>query len=318
MQVLVVDDSRVMRQIVIRTLRQAGFGGHEIIEAENGADGLTRAAVERPDLILSDWNMAVMGGLEFLTTLRASGSTSPFGFITSEGSASVRAEATAADARFLISKPFTAETFHLALTPYLCRTVQPASAALDWFPVSAAAASSTAEGGSSGPPLPTETTLPSRQAVRETFEMLMGRPVKVGNGDRVTLDLPTGPISVGTILDDHGRLAATVAADLPLAVYAGACLGLLPAGGAEDMVTAKELTATIGENFYEVLNVLSGAFNADGAPHVRLGGVYTDPTAMPAAALLTVKSLTQREDIFVEVAGYGTGNLSVVLTDQPG
>ena len=40
MKILVVDDSRVMRQIVIRTLRQAGYGGHDIVEAENGRDAL--------------------------------------------------------------------------------------------------------------------------------------------------------------------------------------------------------------------------------------------------------------------------------------
>lgn len=162
-----------------------------------------------------------------------------------------------------------------------------------------------------------ETTLPTRQAVRETFEMLMGRGVKSGDGTRVTLDLTTGPISVGTIIDDHGFLSAVFAADLPLAVFAGACLGLLPAGGAEDTVAEKELTETINENFYEVLNILSGVFNIEGAPHVRLGEVYTDPAAMPPAVLLTVKSLTHREDVFIDIAGYGTGNLSIVLADQP-
>lgn len=119
MKLLVVDDSRVMRQIVIRTLRQAGFGGHDIVEAEDGADGLAKAQSERPDLILSDWNMPVMSGLEFLTALRASGSAIAFGFVTSEGSDTMLAQATAAGAAFLITKPFTADTFEDALSPHL-------------------------------------------------------------------------------------------------------------------------------------------------------------------------------------------------------
>lgn len=119
MKLLVVDDSRVMRQIVIRTLRQAGFGGHDIIEAEDGADGLAKAQSERPDLILSDWNMPVLSGLEFLTALRAAGSAITFGFVTSEGSETMRAQADAAGAVFLIAKPFTADTFEDELNPYL-------------------------------------------------------------------------------------------------------------------------------------------------------------------------------------------------------
>jgi two-component system chemotaxis response regulator CheY len=114
-KILVADDSRVMRQIVVRTLRQAGYGGHEIVEAENGRDALDKALAEAPDLILSDWNMPEMNGIDCLATLRAGGNQTPFGFVTSEGSDDMRARATAAGALFLIAKPFTAETFDEAL-----------------------------------------------------------------------------------------------------------------------------------------------------------------------------------------------------------
>ena len=117
MKILVADDSRVMRQIVIRTLRQAGHGGHEIAEAENGRAALEQIHAAPPDLVLSDWNMPEMSGLELLDRVRASGSTVPFGFVTSEGSEDMRARATAAGATFLIAKPFTPEAFAEALDP---------------------------------------------------------------------------------------------------------------------------------------------------------------------------------------------------------
>jgi two-component system, chemotaxis family, chemotaxis protein CheY len=119
MKILVTDDSRVMRQIVVRTLRQAGFDGHDIVEAENGREGLTKVADEQPDLVLSDWNMPELDGLEFLRSLRASGSTVPFGFVTSEGSPDMRQKAEQAGALFLIAKPFSPETFAEALEPVL-------------------------------------------------------------------------------------------------------------------------------------------------------------------------------------------------------
>ncbi|MGY1811332.1 response regulator [Blastococcus sp. SYSU D00820] len=115
MKILVADDSRVMRQIVIRTLRQAGYDGHDIVEAEDGRDAYDKVRSEGPDLVLSDWNMPNMTGLECLQALRSSGSTVPFGFVTSEGSAEMREKAADAGALFLIAKPFNEETFQDAL-----------------------------------------------------------------------------------------------------------------------------------------------------------------------------------------------------------
>src|SRR4051812_20007133 len=119
MKLIIADDSRVMRQIVIRTLRQAGFGGHDYVEAEDGADGLAKVQAEKPDLVLSDWNMPNKTGIDFLRDLRSSGNQVPFGFVTSEGSEEMRTIAANAGALFLIAKPFTADVFEEALTPVL-------------------------------------------------------------------------------------------------------------------------------------------------------------------------------------------------------
>jgi two-component system chemotaxis response regulator CheY len=114
-KILVVDDSRVMRQIVIRTLRQAGYDDHDIVEAENGRDAVDKIGAEQPDLVLCDWNMPEMSGIDCLRALRAAGSSVAFGFVTSEGSAAMREEAASAGASFLIAKPFTPEDFAEAL-----------------------------------------------------------------------------------------------------------------------------------------------------------------------------------------------------------
>jgi two-component system chemotaxis response regulator CheY len=111
MKIVVADDSKAMRMIVVRTLRQAGFGGHEVFEAENGREALGLVGEHAPDLILSDWNMPEMSGIEFLTTLRSRGDATPFCFVTSEGSEEMREQASAAGALGLIAKPFTAEAF---------------------------------------------------------------------------------------------------------------------------------------------------------------------------------------------------------------
>jgi two-component system chemotaxis response regulator CheY len=119
MKIMVVDDSKAMRSIVMRTLRQAGFGGHTLVEAQNGADALRVLEGGAPDLILSDWNMPEMTGIEFLRELRKRGSPIKFGFVTSEGTPEMRTVAAEAGALFLIAKPFTSETFKIALDPHL-------------------------------------------------------------------------------------------------------------------------------------------------------------------------------------------------------
>jgi len=119
MRILIADDSRVMRQIVKRTLRQAGYADAEVSEAENGQEALTAITAEAPDLVLSDWNMPEMTGIELLVALRAKGHAVPFGFVTSEGSPEMRAKAESAGALFLVAKPFTPDSFREALEPVL-------------------------------------------------------------------------------------------------------------------------------------------------------------------------------------------------------
>lgn len=119
MKILIADDSRVMRQIVTRTLRQAGYEGHDLVEAENGKELYDAAMSQKPDLVLSDWNMPEMNGLEALKAVRAGGLTMPFGFVTTEGTPEMRKMAEDAGALFLITKPFTAESFKEMLGPIL-------------------------------------------------------------------------------------------------------------------------------------------------------------------------------------------------------
>lgn len=119
MKILIVDDSMAMRRIVQRTLRQAGFDGHDFIEAVNGKDGLDKLEEESPDVVLSDWNMPEMNGFEFLVAVREKGNSVPFGFITTEGTPDMRQKAVDAGANFLLEKPFTPEQMEATLNPFL-------------------------------------------------------------------------------------------------------------------------------------------------------------------------------------------------------
>jgi two-component system, chemotaxis family, chemotaxis protein CheY len=118
-KILIVDDSKAMRLIVRRSLRQAGFEGLEVDEATNGQEALDSLQLAQPDLVLSDWNMPEMTGIELLNQIKQRGINVRFGFITTEGTADMRATASAAGALFLIAKPFTPEILRSTLEPLL-------------------------------------------------------------------------------------------------------------------------------------------------------------------------------------------------------
>ncbi len=69
MRLLVVDDSSTMRRIIRNNLKAAGYD--DVVEAENGELALARLAAEgRVDVVITDWNMPVMNGLELVNAMR--------------------------------------------------------------------------------------------------------------------------------------------------------------------------------------------------------------------------------------------------------
>ncbi|PSH03175.1 MAG: response regulator [Acidobacteria bacterium] len=118
---LIVDDSSVMRKIVERSLRQAGLDISSVIEAGNGADALGLLDTHQVDLILSDINMPVMDGLEFVRQLQTVDKLRgvPVVMITTEGSESNVVQALSLGAKGYIRKPFTPDQVKEHVLPVL-------------------------------------------------------------------------------------------------------------------------------------------------------------------------------------------------------
>lgn len=117
MKILIVDDSKAMRMIVRRSLTQAGIQNVVALEASNGVEALQVVEDQSPDLVLSDWNMPEMKGIDLLKALRAKGRRVPLGFITSESTPEIHQQAVDSGAAFVIVKPFTPAAIELALKP---------------------------------------------------------------------------------------------------------------------------------------------------------------------------------------------------------
>lgn len=117
MKILVADDSKVMRMLVRRALRQAGYGDAEITEACDGEEAYQAVVVDKFDLIMSDWNMPNLNGFGLLKNLRADGFRVPFVFVTTECTPEMRQQAQDAGADRFIVKPFDGDDVRFALEP---------------------------------------------------------------------------------------------------------------------------------------------------------------------------------------------------------
>ncbi len=153
--------------------------------------------------------------------------------------------------------------------------------------------------------------LPHPKPVRDMLADLLFRDVTVAPAEPVATG-PKNPVAVGVYVDDSNRMQAVAVADLPLAAYSGASIGLVPKGGAEAAIEDGVLPTSIADNFSEVLNILSALFNVPGAPHMRLYATYPPGETPPADVMALVRTLGRRLDLAVTVAGYGSGHLSLV------
>ena len=108
MKVLLVDDSRTIRNIQKNVLSQLGH--NDTLEAADGVEALKVLADTRPDLVLIDWNMPNMDGITLVKKIRETNKTLPLMMCTTEAEKSHVIAAIRAGVNNYVVKPFKAET----------------------------------------------------------------------------------------------------------------------------------------------------------------------------------------------------------------
>jgi two-component system, chemotaxis family, chemotaxis protein CheY len=107
MRILVVDDSTTMRRILINTLSKLGY--NDVVDGCNGREGLERMATAPVDLVITDWNMPEMSGIEFIRNIRGHDrfKTIPVLMVTTNAAKDDIVEALKAGVNNYVVKPFT-------------------------------------------------------------------------------------------------------------------------------------------------------------------------------------------------------------------
>ena len=118
MKILVVDDFSTMRRIVRNLLVELGFSGALIQEADDGESALTMLRAQSFDLVVTDWNMPNMTGIDLLRAIRAEATLKgmPVLMVTAENNRDQIIAAAQAGVNGYVVKPFTAVTLKEKLT----------------------------------------------------------------------------------------------------------------------------------------------------------------------------------------------------------
>ena len=120
MKVLLVDDSKTMRNIQKGILTQLGYT--ELEEAADGLDAMSKVGAFEPELMLVDWNMPNMDGLTFVKKVRGQGNTCPIIMVTTEAERARVVEAIKAGVNNYVVKPFTPDVLQDRIKETLSRT----------------------------------------------------------------------------------------------------------------------------------------------------------------------------------------------------
>nr|NJM00932.1 response regulator [Desulfobacula sp.] len=119
--ILIVDDSMPMRSVIKKTIRAAGYSNSEFLDAANGKEALNLMKNNWVDMVLTDHNMPVMNGLDFIRAVKADDllKTIPMVVITTEGNELRIREFMECGAAGYLAKPFAAEDIRDLIVKFL-------------------------------------------------------------------------------------------------------------------------------------------------------------------------------------------------------
>jgi|SRR5579872_5354890 len=297
MKILIVDDSRAMRLIIGRALREMDLPDTTYAEASDGNAALTAIQDLHPEVVISDFNMPGMSGMELLRAIKTNGITTRFGFVTSEASSQLHQEAEEAGALFVITKPFTAANLNQTLSPVL--------AGLGCGTFDTGEGSTAVYTGASA-------NFPNPAQIASLLKELLRRNVTASAAPPIHLPPPAGHIVVEYQRGEDGVVIGCGICDISCAVRMGAALTLIPAAAAAEAIATRQLTDAVGENFHEVLNVISRLFDIGGKSRVCLGQVHRPGEPLSGELAARIAKPASRIDACIDIAGYGKGNLTLL------
>ena len=305
MRILIVDDSRAMQTIVRRGLEKAGYQDLETRLASDGAEALDIIRIWEPHLVLSDWHMPGMTGMELLDELNRQMLSINVGFVTTETSSARINQAMSAGAKFFVHKPFEFESLHNALLPFIPNGAGSAGPK-DKEPQKEEPAKKEAN----------DILLPNASALSKMINGFSSREIFIEPIAPVPLYRENFPYLLGLFSDEAEQVVRSVCIfDLQSASVVGGVVLDMDNESVRRSMAGKTLSKElIGacQRIYRLTSAIMRNKTTGQDLHMLSANLVTQP--FPKLDLLFQKPSSQRVDFEVAVAGYGQGNVTIVAS----
>jgi CheY-like chemotaxis protein len=303
---LVVDDSRAMQSIIKRGVQNAVSADNEIKTAGDGEQALEIIRQWKPDLVLTDWHMPGMSGMDLMQKIQREMLDINVGFVTTENSEHRIAAAMAAGAAFVIQKPFAQKELAEAII----------SAAADRS--SSAPTDNLSPTHIISPPTHTTErsgfTLPSTDSFAALVNRLTELEVLVEPVEPISVTKKQLPCLVG-LLDDGQSTAirAVCVLELRAACVLGAAIAGLPPVKVRQMIAQKTIEGPVLLGCRKLLKAVSATIrDLDSQKELQLRSVNVVPKIFPKLESIYELSKNGRSDFEVAVLDFGQGLMTII------
>ena len=302
MKILIVDDSRAMQHIVKRGLEKLGYDDLEIVLASSGMDALKLAKEWKPKLILSDWHMPEMTGLELMHELSKGMLDIDIGFVTTESSPERIKEATDAGALFVVSKPFDVETLHNAVLPVLQRKgIKNPSLDIEDSPPKSSSDN-------------LNLVLPKSESLQKALKLLTVKEIEVAAKD---IEDPKGnwlPCVIGLFgVDNQKSIKVVIVFDILAAMILGANADTVSKSMIDAAIKEKVIPKDVIANCERALHMISLVINREvGSKELTMISMSTLTTNIDKLAVLVGRKGVTRIDYGVSNKDYNDGRIIIL------
>lgn len=303
MRILIVDDSKAIQVIVRRALASCGYDDLEIKLASSGTEALDIIRIWHPSIVLSDWHMPEMNGIELLHAINREMLDIKVGFITTENAPNRVREALDAGARFVLHKPFDDHQLHKVILPYL-QGSEEEQEALDQADNTASAATAS------------HITLPSAASVAKVINVFTQTPISVEECPNSPFSEGWTPCLLGLFHEEQAQKVCAVAI---LQINAAAMLGCSFSGQSQQdyqqIVTSHTLPGPVLDSCEKMLRVISATLHHSNThTDLHLQSVNVVPKAFPKLEVLFRKQDKERVQFRLCSDIYGTGDITLVTS----
>lgn len=300
MKFLIVDDSPAMQTIIRRSLEKAGYKDNDFRTAANGVIALDIIRAWEPDLVISDWYMPEMDGIELIRALNREMLNIKVGLVTTETSTQKNQEAIAAGALFVVHKPFELAELQEAILPVVQGSVE-GEKILSGYKTSTDHAVYNLQ-------------MPSLTAIRKIVDGFTETPISIAQTGPQAINYQYLPYVMGLFTEqEKGAIKAICILDLRAAAILGGSFAGATAQEVRDIIQLKTLPKPYLDNTKRLLKMFSALFHdAVGKQDLILKSTHLIPKPFERLDKLGSSSTDKRIDLKVQAEQYGEGQLIIM------